>query len=119
MRRKKFQLLGFTLVIVVFMYGHFSAEKRGTIDVKITPQTVTSESLSAVLQKHVTKSMAELGKMDEVNKYFLFLNHVPKCGSEILILLLQRLQGVNGFKHVRLRGGNNRYLTNMQQVNIF
>ncbi|KAG5891841.1 hypothetical protein JTB14_030147 [Gonioctena quinquepunctata] len=57
--------------------------------------TTTTERISPARFKQVTKSLAELGKMDEINKYFLFLNHVPK--------------------HVRLKGGNRRLLTNLQQ----
>lgn len=70
------------------------------------------------MRKHVTKSMAQLGKMDEINKHFLFLNSVPKSGSEILIFLLEKIQGINNFKHVRLKGGNRRKLTKVQQVGI-
>lgn len=62
--------------------------------------------------------MAELGRMDEVNRHFLFLNHVPRCGSEVLILLLQRLQGLNNYRHVRLKWGNRRFLNRSQQVSI-
>ncbi|KAL3268315.1 hypothetical protein HHI36_007433 [Cryptolaemus montrouzieri] len=53
----------------------------------------------------VTKSMKDLGKMDEINKYVLLMNQVPNCGGEFLILLLQKLQGYNNFRHIRLKRG--------------
>lgn len=46
----------------------------------------------------------------------LFFNRVPKAGSEMLVLLLQWLQGVNGFRHVRLPGGEKRRLNLVEQV---
>ncbi|KAK9889597.1 hypothetical protein WA026_006969 [Henosepilachna vigintioctopunctata] len=49
--------------------------------------------------------MADLGQMDRINKYFLFLNHVPNCGGEFLIMLLQQLGGLNNYRHVRLKRG--------------
>lgn len=65
---------------------------------------------------HVTKSLAELGKMDEINSHILFFNSVPKCGGEVVVLLLQWLQGWNSFRHVRLRGGARRRLSRLEQV---
>ncbi|CAG9761177.1 unnamed protein product [Ceutorhynchus assimilis] len=82
----------------------------------ITHSSTTASILP--IRKHVTKSMAQLGKMDEVNKHFLFLNSVPDSGSEILIFLLEKIQGVNDFKHVRLKGGNRRKLNKMQQASM-
>lgn len=65
---------------------------------------------------HVTKSLAELGKMEEKNAHVLFFNSVPKCGGEVVVLLLQWLQGWNSFRHVRLKGGKRRKLTRLEQV---
>lgn len=115
MKRKRLHVLGLTIVFTTFFYRHFSVNRNEIIHVKPTIQTNTKD-VSVASFNHVTKSMAELGKMDEVNKYFLFLNHVPKSGSEVLIVLLQHLQGVNSFKHVRLKGGIRKVLANFQQV---
>ncbi|MPD04640.1 hypothetical protein E2C01_100338 [Portunus trituberculatus] len=49
-------------------------------------------------------------------RHVLFFNRVPKCGSEMLVLLLQWLQARDGFRHVRLKNTIKRYLTLDQQV---
>lgn len=67
---------------------------------------------------HVTKSLAELGKMEEKNAHILFFNSVPKCGGEVVVLLLQWLQGWNSFRHVRLKGGKRRRLTRLEQASF-
>ncbi|XP_066145033.1 uronyl 2-sulfotransferase-like isoform X2 [Euwallacea fornicatus] len=72
-------------------------------------------STEAPKSTHVTKSMAQLGKMDEVNEHFMFFNFVPKSGSEILIYLLEKIQGMNSFKHVRLKGGRKKQLNGIHQ----
>lgn len=119
-RRLKTQWMWLTLLVTVSLSGTFllSASRLREFRARRTTGRTTESSFSLASMKHVTKSLAELGKMDEVNRHFLFLNHVPKCGSEILILLLQKLQGLNNYKHVRLTGGNKRYLTRLQQVSI-
>ena len=69
--------------------------------------------------RSVTKSLAELRRgveIPELSDHVLFFNRVPKTGSEMLVLLLQWLQGMNGFRHVRLAGGKIRRLSRMQQV---
>ncbi|XP_050730349.1 heparan sulfate 2-O-sulfotransferase pipe-like isoform X1 [Eriocheir sinensis] len=48
--------------------------------------------------------------------HVLFFNRVPKCGSEMLVLLLQWLQARNGFRHVRLKNSVRRYLTRDEQA---
>lgn len=68
-------------------------------------------------QRMVTKSMADRGKMDEINSYFLFLNQVPNCGGEILVLLLQKLQVFNSYRHVRM-GKGLKVLSTSEQVSI-
>lgn len=99
--------------------------KKSLLSVKFSVGNSTTENTkmetgsTAWNIKHVTKSMAQLDKMDEVNKYFLFLNSVPKSGSEILIFLLEKIQGLNNFKHVRLKGSNQRKLNKIQQVNAY
>lgn len=118
MRRKRYHVFVLTLILTVFLSGHFLYKNDETIKLVTTPRSEDQYSVSSMTKKYVTKSLTELGKMDEFNKYFLFLNDVPKSGSEILILLLQKLQGVNTFKHVRMRDGNKRHLTTVQQVKL-
>jgi hypothetical protein len=72
--------------------------------------------------RSVTKSLAELKRgivIPELSDHVVFFNRVPKTGSEMLVLLLQWLQGMNGFRHIRLRGGSIRKLNRMQQVRFF
>lgn len=116
MRRKRNHVFVLTLILTVFLSGHFLYKNGESIKLVTTPRSEDQFSVSSMTRKYVTKSLTELGKMDEFNKYFLFLNGVPKSGSEILILLLQKLQGENTFKHVRMRDGNKRHLTAVQQV---
>ena len=57
-------------------------------------------------------------QIPELSDHVVFFNRVPKAGTEMLVLLMQWMQGINGFKHVRLPGGNTRRLTRIQQVNL-
>lgn len=112
------RIICFSLALTVFISGHFL---YSYYDSEIVTKTRTEDHLVSSLRtnKYVTKSLSELGTMDQFNKYCLFLNAVPKSGSEILIMLLQKLQGINNFKHVRMRDGNKTYLTVLQQVIFF
>lgn len=49
-------------------------------------------------------------------KEILFFFRVPKTGSEMTVLLLQWLQGVNNFRHVRLQNTVSHRLTTLEQV---
>ncbi|KAJ8917617.1 hypothetical protein NQ315_000100 [Exocentrus adspersus] len=120
MTRLKTQWMWLTVFVTVSFSGTILFRGNHIREIKLTKafRRTTESSLSWASMKHVTKSLAELGKMDEVNRHFLFLNHVPKCGSEILILLLQKLQGLNNYKHVRLTGGNQRFLTRTLQEDL-
>ncbi|XP_046681036.1 heparan sulfate 2-O-sulfotransferase 1-like [Homalodisca vitripennis] len=69
--------------------------------------------------RKVTKSLSEmLATVPELSDHVLFFNRVPKAGSEMLVLLLQWMQGLNGYKHVRLGGGNTRRLSRHQQEQL-
>ncbi|XP_069691141.1 uronyl 2-sulfotransferase-like [Periplaneta americana] len=69
--------------------------------------------------RKVTKSLAELRQsVTELSDHVLFFNRVPKSGSEMLVLLMQWLQGRNGFRHIRLPGGNARKLNRTQQEEL-
>ncbi|XP_047476009.1 heparan sulfate 2-O-sulfotransferase pipe-like [Penaeus chinensis] len=55
---------------------------------------------------------------DHVNARMLFFNRVPKSGSEMLVLLLQWLQGQNTFRHIRLRNSVRRFLSRDEQLEL-
>ena len=57
----------------------------------------------------------QLDKPEKV-KEILFFFRVPKTGSEMTVLLLQWLQGINGFRHVRLQNTIHRRLDTFEQV---
>ncbi|OAD60956.1 Heparan sulfate 2-O-sulfotransferase 1 [Eufriesea mexicana] len=68
--------------------------------------------------RYVTPSLAELGargSFPKMNKHILMLTRVPDAGAELLVLMLQRLQGYNAFKHVRLPPGDHRLLSTLQE----
>lgn len=64
-----------------------------------------------------TKSMKERGKMEEVNPYILMFNMIPYAGSELLSVLIKQLEGLNSFKHVRLKKKFDWRLNREDQVN--
>lgn len=80
-------------------------------------KSTTAPSMVLPLHQHVTKSLSQLGKMDAINKHVLFFNSVPQSGAEVLILLLQKLQGFNNYRHVRLKDDGKHKLSEIQQVN--
>ncbi|CAK9812372.1 Heparan sulfate 2-O-sulfotransferase 1 [Anthophora plagiata] len=58
--------------------------------------------------RYVTPSLAELagrGNLPKSNRHILMLTRVPEAGAELFVLILQRLQGYNAFKHIRLPPG--------------
>lgn len=83
-----------------------------------SPEQESRVATSRTPVRRVTKSLAELGQMDERNAHVVFFNAVPKCGSELLVLLMRWLQGWNNFRHVRLKGGTTRKLSRLGQVGI-
>lgn len=109
-----FPLLIFaTTLFTIFLQGQVLQEQKEIVIVSTGNPLLILPSVA-----HVTKSLAELGKMDERNAHVLFFNSVPKCGGEIVVLLLQWLQGWNSFRHVRLKGGARRKLTRLEQVSF-
>ena len=75
--------------------------------------------LNTQIQRHVTQSLAELGAKGTtpaLNNHVLMVTRVPGAGGEIIVLLLQKLQGFRGFKHIRLPPGDEGSLSNLQQV---
>lgn len=66
-----------------------------------------------------TPSLAELGVREifsEMNDNVLMLTRIPGSGAELLVLILQRLQGYNAFKHIRLPRDDRGSLSILQQV---
>ncbi|KAL0272168.1 UNVERIFIED_CONTAM: hypothetical protein PYX00_005247 [Menopon gallinae] len=78
--------------------------------------TITSDAYHR--DKQVTKPMDADRRTFALSDHILFFNRVPKSGSEMLVLLLQWLQGLNGFRHVRLRGGEKRRLNLAEQEEL-
>jgi hypothetical protein len=117
-RKLRQQWLLMPILVMLMFSGSFLFTKNHQVKVYYVKTTVrtTEAAFSAVPVKHVTKSLVELGKMDEINKFVLFLNQIPNCGAEVLIFLLQKMQGRNNYRHVRLKGGTNRSLTRIEQV---
>ncbi|XP_076388701.1 uronyl 2-sulfotransferase isoform X2 [Megachile rotundata] len=75
-------------------------------------------SFRELTYRHVTPSLAELGahgNLPKTNKHILMLTRVPDAGAESLVLILQRLQGYNAFKHIRLPPGDHKLLSTLQQ----
>ncbi|CAK9827188.1 Heparan sulfate 2-O-sulfotransferase 1 [Anthophora retusa] len=68
--------------------------------------------------RYVTPSLAELaarGNLPKSNRHILMLTRVPEAGAELLVLILQRLQGYNAFKHIRLPPGDHGLLSTLQE----
>ncbi|KZC10474.1 PREDICTED: uronyl 2-sulfotransferase-like [Dufourea novaeangliae] len=68
--------------------------------------------------RYVTPSLAELGarrSLPKMNKHILMLTRIPNAGGELLVLILQRLQGYNAFKHIRLPPGDHGLLSSLQE----
>jgi hypothetical protein len=85
----------------------------------VTIATVASVPVVTSSVRRVTQSLEELRRnleIPELSDHVIFFNRVPKCGSEMLVLLMQWLQGANGFRHIRLGGGSVRQLSRFQQV---
>ncbi|KAJ3643525.1 hypothetical protein Zmor_026229 [Zophobas morio] len=116
-RKLRQQWLLIPVLIMVMFSGSFLFMKNHHVKVYYVRTTVrtTEMSISVLPVKHVTKSLAQLGKMDEINKFVLFLNQVPNCGAEVLIFLLQKMQGPNSYRHVRLKGGTMGKLDKIEQ----
>ncbi|XP_043494605.1 uronyl 2-sulfotransferase-like [Polistes fuscatus] len=119
--------LGATLVFVFLNSRSSTITFNSSADVTIEPRDSDREGVrflendgSNVSQtyRYVTPSLAELGgrgNLPEMNKHVLMLTRVPGAGAELLVLILQRLQGYNAFKHIRLPPGDSGLLTTLQQ----
>ncbi|GAB1864012.1 Uronyl 2-sulfotransferase [Camponotus japonicus] len=65
--------------------------------------------------RYVTPSLAELGDIPYKYKHVLMLTRIPGTGAELMVLILQRLQGYNAFKHIRLPPSDYGFLSAVQQ----
>lgn len=89
-----------------------------TKDLNKTTPSVQIEYFSLPPVRHATKSLADLGPMDELSGHILFFNRIPKSGSEMLLLLIQWLQGWNNFRHVRLKDDGKPKINRSEQVSL-
>ncbi|KAK0175243.1 hypothetical protein PV327_009007 [Microctonus hyperodae] len=113
------------LVSVMFFLIVFDAKLFSNVYLEYHGETSKNNyelknKFTTTIQAHryVTQSLAELGiygMPPMINKHVLMLTRVPGAGTELLILLLQKLQGFNAFKHIRLPPGDNGLLTSLQQ----
>ncbi|KAK0070898.1 hypothetical protein PV325_013904, partial [Microctonus aethiopoides] len=113
-------LVSVTLFLIVFDAKLFSNIFLDYYEDTSKNNYELKKKFTTTIQAHryVTQSLAELGiygMPPMINKHVLMLTRVPGAGSELLILLLQRLQGFNAFKHIRLPPGDGGLLTSLQQ----
>ncbi|XP_076028690.1 uronyl 2-sulfotransferase homolog pip-like [Oratosquilla oratoria] len=99
-------VLGLCLGVVFVTIAHWSINglnilRNQAVVLVPTPDRLPKDNPNPLLTEHV-----------------LFFNRVPKTGSEMFVLLLQWLQGQNGFRHVRLRNTVRRYLTDKEQMSL-
>lgn len=88
----------------------------------ITIWNYTIVLIVAQTRRYVTPSLAELsgrGHLPYMYKHVLMLTRIPGAGAELMVLILQRLQGYNAFKHIRLPSGDQGLLSTLQQVRVF
>lgn len=119
MRLLKGSLLSvpFILFLILCVTRLLEKKNKRMIRVMTTPPMYQTGYFSLAPIKHATKSLAELGPMDELNAHILLFNRIPKSGSEMLLLLIQWLQGWNNFRHVRLKDDHKPKMNRTQQVN--
>ncbi|XP_042211911.1 uronyl 2-sulfotransferase-like [Homarus americanus] len=103
--------------VVLLLLG-YAAVTHWLIQKAIT-STHPDDENGLLLQQRLDATSHEDGYIvNQQNNGVLFFNRVPKCGSEMLVLLLQWLQGQNTFRHVRLRNTIKRYLTYNEQLDL-
>ncbi|XP_035719834.1 uronyl 2-sulfotransferase-like [Vespa mandarinia] len=120
--------VGVTLVFVLLNSRSSTVTLNSSVDVTIEPRDFDRKDDTRFVgnyafninktYRYVTPSLAELGgrgNLPEMNKHVLMLTRVPGAGAELLVLILQRLQGYNAFKHIRLPAGDSGLLTTLQQ----
>lgn len=111
-------LLLFSMCFFIFLFNQHGPLSSATY-LSVTTEASLGGVVPSVFNKHVTKSLAELGPMDEINRHTVLFNRVPRSGSEMLVLLMQWLQGWNGFRHIRLKGDDRgSRLSRVKQVSV-
>lgn len=123
--RKSLEKTWFSLLLICFIcvgvFRVFEDPEKKQIR-KRGFYAATTEFSSYLKQRdtyHVTKPLNIARNGTGFSDHVLFFNRVPKSGSEMLVLLLQWLQGSNGFRHVRIPGGEKRMLSILDQVSLF
>lgn len=123
--RKSLERPWFSLLLVAFIcLGVFRVledpqKKQLRKSGRYYDSEITEATLSQDVFSHVTKPLNLARHGTGFSDHVLLFNRVPKSGSEMLVLLLQWLQGANGFRHVRLPGGEHRKLSILEQVTLF
>ena len=124
--RKSLEKAWFSLLLIGFIFiGVFrifeDPEKKFIRENGFTGKTTeTTPSFSYTKEYYrVTKPLNLARNGTGFSDHVLLFNRVPKSGSEMLVLLLQWLQGPNGFRHVRLPGSEKRSLSVFEQVICF
>ncbi|EEB17124.1 Uronyl 2-sulfotransferase, putative [Pediculus humanus corporis] len=123
--RKSLEKAWFSLLLIGFIFiGVFrifeDPEKKFIRENGFTGKTTeTTPSFSYTKEYYrVTKPLNLARNGTGFSDHVLFFNRVPKSGSEMLVLLLQWLQGPNGFRHVRLPGSEKRSLSVFEQEEL-
>ncbi|KAJ8676490.1 hypothetical protein QAD02_012277 [Eretmocerus hayati] len=94
------------------------ADFREDSDGQALVDNFATSSSTETIRRYVTPSLAELGGRGSTpasNEHVLMVTRVPGAGSELLVFILQRLQGYNAFKHIRLPPGDEGILSTLQQ----
>lgn len=113
------------IVFIIFTIKLFANKFLINHSVKVETTSVilnsliTMDAVQMQTQRYITPSLADLGirgLLPTINDHVLMLTRVPGTGAELLVLILQRLQGFNAFKHIRLPPGDSGLLTTLQQV---
>lgn len=116
--RRKLWMCSTAFVVILFLTLSVMITFRNFDLEETNAGTVPSTTVLPIFiqSKYVTRALNELGPMDELNAHVLFFNRVPKSGSEMLLLLVQWLQGWNNFRHIRLKDDNKRRFSKFEQV---
>ncbi|TGZ51151.1 uronyl 2-sulfotransferase [Temnothorax longispinosus] len=91
------------------------AEKRSALKEQEVSRADDRWTTRSQARRYVTPSLAELGDLPYKHKHVLMLTRIPGAGAELMVLILQRLQGYNAFKHIRLPPGDHGLLSTSQQ----
>ncbi|KAL0122764.1 hypothetical protein PUN28_007454 [Cardiocondyla obscurior] len=100
------------------LFGSAIVENRGALKEQKAPRVDDRWIIRSQVRRYVTPSLAELSDLPYKHKHVLMLTRVPGAGAELMVLILQRLQGYNAFKHIRLPSGDHELLSSLQQESL-